>query len=85
MSALHSTGWPDGVSSAEPVIDGVTMGLLAWPSKMAVLARPGAFSANKVFVISNGIDTSRFEFSALARQFWRAKLRIASDAPVVGS
>lgn len=85
LSALHSTGWPDGVSRLNRLLTGLTDGFIGVAEQHGRFLRDQErFPAHKVFVISNGIDTSRFEFSALARQFWRAKLRIASDAPVVG-
>lgn len=61
LSALHSTGWPDGVGRLNRMLTPIT------DSFIAVAASHGRFLAknlkiheDKVAVISNGVDTARF-------------------------
>lgn len=85
LSALHSTGWPDGVGRLNRWLTPLTDGFIA-------VARPHGqfliesekFPADKVFVIPNGIDTHHFVRDPAARTEWRRRLEIADTAPVVG-
>lgn len=85
LSALHSTGWPDGVGRLNRMLTPLTDGFIA-------VAEPHAqyqveverFPQDKVYLIPNGIDTRRFQFSADARDRWRRRLGIDQRAPVVG-
>lgn len=85
LSALHSTGWPDGVGRMNRMLTPLTDGFIA-------VARPHGkflvefekFPEQKVFVIPNGIDTERFRPSASARAEWRQRWKIEESAPVVG-
>jgi glycosyltransferase involved in cell wall biosynthesis len=84
LSALHSTGWPDGVGRLNRLITPLT------DSFIAVAASHGEFLAKnlrvgneRVVVIPNGVDTQRFtprpETSSI-----RHELGISPTDPVVG-
>jgi glycosyltransferase involved in cell wall biosynthesis len=61
LSALHSTGWPDGVGRLNRLLTPLTDGFIAVADSHGahMLEREG-FPAAKVFVIPNGVDTLRF-------------------------
>lgn len=85
LSALHSTGWPDGVGRLNRMLTGITDGFIACADAHAeYLVNNEKFPESKVFMIPNGIDTNRFVEDQVARNIWRKKLSIADDAPVVG-
>jgi glycosyltransferase involved in cell wall biosynthesis len=82
-SALHSTGWPDGVGKLNRLLTPITDGFIG------VAARHGRhlienehFPALKVHVIPNGVDTERFQPNPNAAAQFRHELHIPSDAPV---
>lgn len=85
LSALHSTGWPDGVGRLNRWLTPWTDGFIGVARQHArfLIEREG-FPAERVFVIPNGIDIDRFQYAASARQAWRDKLSIPADAPVLG-
>jgi glycosyltransferase involved in cell wall biosynthesis len=60
-SALHSTGWPDGISRLNRLLTRITDAFIgvAVPHGKHLL-EVERFPAEKVFVIPNGIDTDRF-------------------------
>jgi glycosyltransferase involved in cell wall biosynthesis len=82
-SALHSTGWPDGVGRLNRLLTRWTDAFIGVADAHADhLVRNERFPAEKVNTIYNGVDCDRFapqEASAIRRE-----LNIASDAPVVG-
>jgi glycosyltransferase involved in cell wall biosynthesis len=85
LSALHSTGWPDGIGKLNRILTGITDGFIAVAeAHRQFLIDEEKFPQSKVFVIPNGIDTNRFRFSAQARDHWRAKFQIPPTAPVCG-
>ena len=85
LSALHSTGWPDGVGRLNRMLTRITDGFIACAdSHGRFLVEFEKFPPEKVFVIQNGIDTQRFHFNADERKAWREKLGIPESAPVVG-
>ena len=85
LSALHSTGWPDGVGRLNRLLTGITDGFIACAQQHAEYqVQEERFPASKVFMIPNGIDTERFVFSAQSRKQWREKYGISEEAPVVG-
>ncbi len=85
LSALHSTGWPDGVGRLNRLLTRITDGFIAVAKQHAQYQiNIERFPASKVYLIPNGIDTARFKFSSAAREAWRQQLSIAEDAPVVG-
>ncbi len=85
LSALHSTGWPDGVGRLNRMLTGITDGFIAVASQHAeYLIEAEGFPSSKVFLIPNGIDTRHFQLDLEQRQQWRKRLNIAPQAPVVG-
>ena len=85
LSALHSTGWPDGVGRLNRFLTGITDGFIAVARQHAEYqVEQEKFPANKVFLIPNGIDTDRFVFNSKHRTDWRNQLAINHDVPVVG-
>lgn len=61
LSALHSTGWPDGIGRLNRALTPFTDGFIAVaPSHGQFLIDVERFPAGKVFVIPNGVDTDRF-------------------------
>ncbi len=85
LSALHSTGWPDGVGRLNRMLTRITDGFIAVAKQHAEYQiNNEKFPAHKVFMIPNGIDTDQFVFDETSRNQWRAKLGIAPTAPVVG-
>jgi glycosyltransferase involved in cell wall biosynthesis len=85
LSALHSTGWPDGIGRLNRMLTPITDGFIACAETHAqFLMDFEKLPPGKVFCIPNGIDTAVFSFSEQARQSWRNKLGIPADSPVVG-
>jgi glycosyltransferase involved in cell wall biosynthesis len=84
VSALHSTGWPDGVGRLNRMLTPITDGFIAVaPSHGRYLIEVEGFPAKHVTVIPNGVDTTKFaplrEVAAVRR-----KLGIDENAPVAG-
>lgn len=85
LSALHSTGWPDGVGRLNRMLTPITDGFIACAKQHAdYQVENEKFPKEKVFLIPNGIDTNRFMFDQDARDSWRKELGIAPEAPAVG-
>lgn len=85
LSALHSTGWPDGVGRLNRMLTGITDGFIAVAKDHArYQIEQERFPESKVFMIPNGIDTDRFQFDQTARNQWREKCGIPADSPVMG-
>lgn len=85
LSALHSTGWPDGVGTLNRLLTGITTGFIAVANSHGrYLVDNECFPAEKVFVIPNGVDPNRFRFSADSRTRWRNQLGISAASPVAG-
>ena len=85
LSALHSTGWPDGVGRLNRWLTPITDGFIAVAESHAEFqVDVERFPREKVYLVPNGIDTQRFQYSGGARQRWRKRLGIDSKAPVVG-
>jgi glycosyltransferase involved in cell wall biosynthesis len=85
LSALHSTGWPDGVGRLNRLLTGITDGFIAVASGHAkFLVEAERFPRQKVFLIPNGIDTGRFVFDPDARARLRREWRLPAAAPLVG-
>jgi glycosyltransferase involved in cell wall biosynthesis len=85
LSALHSTGWPDGVGRLNRWLTPITDRFIAVaPSHARFLCDSLKLSPERVVAIPNGIDTARFSFDAGARQQLRRELAIEQDAPVTG-
>ena len=84
-SALHSTGWPDGVGRLNRLLTPITDGFIG-------VARPHGrhlvenerFPAERVQVIPNGVDTDRFQPNPTAAARLRHEVGIPAAAPVCG-
>ncbi len=84
-SALHSTGWPDGVGRLNRWLTPLTDGFIAVAQPHAeYLAQHERFPAERVFTIPNGVDINRFRPNHAQRAWLRSELGIADDAQVVG-
>lgn len=84
-SALHSTGWPDGVGRLNRWLDPCTDAYIAVAEQHAEFLRAFEhFPAEKVVKIPNGIDTERFSPNSRARAELHRELGISKSAPVVG-
>ncbi len=85
ISALHSTGWPDGVGRANRLLTPITDAFVAVAQAHGeFLVDFERFPADKVHVIPNGIDTNRFQFSATARAAQRAAWGWTETTPICG-
>src|SRR5262245_37915683 len=61
LSALHSTGWPDGVGKLNRLLTRITDGFIAVAIEHGrFLAEHERFPAEKVWVIPNGVEWERF-------------------------
>ena len=85
LSALHSTGWPDGVGRLNRMLTSITDGFIAVAKHHAeFLVEFEKFPQDKVFMIPNGIDTARFKSDSDARTKWRSDVGIPQDCPALG-
>lgn len=84
-SALHSTGWPDGVGRLNRCLTPITDAFIAVAEHHGrYLTERERFPQGKVHVIPNGIDTQRFRPQPEMGSAVRAALGIPSNVPVVG-
>jgi glycosyltransferase involved in cell wall biosynthesis len=84
-SALHSTGWPDGVGRINRWLTPITDGFIAVADHHgAHLAKYERFPKNRVHIIRNGIDCERFVPSSSAQVKLRSELRLPDDSRLVG-
>ena len=85
LSALHSTGWPDGVGRMNRMLTPITDGFIAVAENHGhYQVQQEKFPAHKVFVIPNGVDTDRFQRDTAMRKQWREQIGIPENAPAVG-
>ncbi len=85
LSALHSTGWPDGVGRLNRYLTPMTDGFIAVAQQHGrYLIEQERFPAAKVHVIANGVDAHRFCPNPVAREAVRRDLRLHGDVPVIG-
>ncbi|MGI9456555.1 MAG: glycosyltransferase [Aeoliella sp.] len=83
-SALHSTGWPDGVGRLNRLLTPITDAVIGVaPPHGRHLVEHEGFPEEKVVVIPNGVDTDQFR-PMPDRSELRRELGIADTAPVVG-
>ena len=83
LTALHSTGWPDVVGRLNRLLTPITDGFIGVAQEHGrYLREVERFPANKVFVIPNGVDVTRFQPRAADPKL-RAEFGLGS-APVVG-
>jgi glycosyltransferase involved in cell wall biosynthesis len=84
-SALHSTGWPDGVGRLNRWLTPWTDAFIAVALAHARhLVEGERFPAEKVKVIPNGVDTERFNADAARRRGLRLQLGWEDECPLVG-
>ncbi len=84
-SALHSTGWPDGVGRLNRMLTKITDAFIACAQQHAeYLAFNEGFPASRVFKIPNGVDTNRFRPNHTQRGWLREQLGVPLDAKLVG-
>jgi glycosyltransferase involved in cell wall biosynthesis len=85
LSALHSTGWPDGVGRLNRLLTPLTDGFIGVAAPHGEhLVKQERFPAEKVFVIPNGVDVARFRPRPECRAALRYELGVPADAPLVG-
>jgi glycosyltransferase involved in cell wall biosynthesis len=86
-SALHSTGWPDGVGRLNRLLTHITDAFIGVAESHGEFLRTfEKFPPNKVHVIRNGIDCDRFHPSAESRTSpdVREELGVPADTPLIG-
>ena len=84
-SALHSTGWPDGVSRLNRMLTNITDGFIACARNHAQhMVESEGFPKSKVFMIPNGVDTQRFQPNVAQRRWLRSELNLPEQAKLVG-
>lgn len=85
LSALHSTGWPDGVGRLNRWLTPITDAFIGVAEAHGRhLVENERFPAEKVRVIPNGVDVQRFRPRPEARTRLRRELGIEADDPVCG-
>ena len=84
-SALHSTGWPDGVGRMNRLLTGLTDAFIAVAdSHGEFLCDFERFPREKVRVIRNGVDCNRFKPDPSASADVRRELGLPYDTPLIG-
>ncbi len=85
VSALHSTGWPDGVGRLNRCLTGMTDAFVAVADSHGEFLRSfERFPAEKVRVIRNGVDCRRFKPSPRSRLEVRQELGLPAETPLIG-
>lgn len=83
-SALHSTGWPDGVGKLNRLLTPLTDAFIGVAKPHGEhLIRHERFPADRVHVIPNGVDTERFAPPVDSTQL-RTELGLQETTPLVG-
>ena len=84
-SALHSTGWPDGVSKLNRILTSITDGFIACAQNHAQhMVEYEGFPKSKVFMIPNGVDTLRFKPNESLRDWLRSELNLPAEVKLIG-
>lgn len=84
-SALHSTGWPDGVGKLNRMLTSITDGFIACAKNHAqYMIENEGFPKSKVFMIPNGVDTERFKPNPALRSVLRSELNLPEDVKLIG-
>ncbi len=84
-SALHSTGWPDGIGFLNRQLTSITDGFIAVADNHAkYLIEKEQFPGERVFTIPNGVDVDRFRPNHTKRTWLRQELGLPASAPLVG-
>ncbi len=84
-SALHSTGWPDGVGRLNRALTRITDAFIAVADHHGIhLSKHEGFPKEKVHIIRNGVDCTRFSPDPDARRSLRESLGLAPSSKLVG-
>lgn len=84
-SALHSTGWPDGVGRLNRRLTPLTDAFIAVADAHGQFLKEfEGFPADKVHVVRNGVDCERFKPDPAAQAALRSELGIADHAFLIG-
>ncbi|MEZ6113627.1 MAG: glycosyltransferase [Pirellulaceae bacterium] len=84
-SALHSTGWPDGVGRLNRVLTPITDAFIAVAHEHGrFLVEFEGFPLHKVHVIPNGVDVDRFRPQREDRAASRQAIGLNPESPAVG-
>lgn len=84
-SALHSTGWPDGLGRLNRILTRWTDGFIAVADDhRRHLVDVERLPAESVHVIRNGVDCERFRPSGSACQDVAGRLGLAAGTPLIG-
>ncbi len=84
-SALHSTGWPDGVGRLNRKLTSITDAFIAVAQDHAqFLINWEGFPRQRVFMIPNGVDTEKFKPDPSRRAWLRQSLNMPEHAQLVG-
>ncbi|MFG0290825.1 MAG: glycosyltransferase family 4 protein [Rhodopirellula sp. JB044] len=84
-SALHSTGWPDGVGKLNRLLTPITDAFIGVAESHGEFLREfEKFPASKVNVIRNGVDCDRFCPDADARASVIDELGLPENAQIIG-
>lgn len=84
-SALHSTGWPDGVGRLNRMLTPITDAFIAVADAHGEFLREHEkFPDDKIHVIRNGVDCKRFRPNPVAIAALRAELGLQEDAFLIG-
>jgi glycosyltransferase involved in cell wall biosynthesis len=85
LSALHSTGWPDGVGRLNRLLTPLTDAFIAVAGEHGrYLVEQERFPPGKVRVVPNGVDVERFQPRAEVRAAVRQRLGLPPHVPVCG-
>ena len=85
LSALHSTGWPDGIGRMNRCLTPLNDAFIAVAERHRQhLVEVERLPADRVRVVHNGVDTERFHPDPVRRQAIRKLLNIDEQAPVCG-
>lgn len=84
-SALHSTGWPDGVGKLNRCLTSITDAFIAVAKPHGeFMAKFERFPVDKIEVIPNGIDVERFQPDPTARPSVRDELGVPMHTRLIG-
>ncbi len=84
-SALHSTGWPDGVGRLNRMLTPLTSGFIAVAEHHGLhLSQHEGFPEDKVHIIRNGVDCERFKPTYMAHSQLCQELGIPKTSLLVG-
>ena len=85
VSALHSTGWPDGIGRLNRILTPLTDAFVGVAERHGrYLIEKERLPAGRVHVIPNGVDERRFRRLPGSRDGLRRELNAPLDAPLCG-